>query len=29
MCASDEGEDDRQCGDNIDGYFMVLMLMVM
>lgn len=30
MCARDEGEDDRQYGDNtVDGYFMVLILMMM
>lgn len=30
MCARAEGEDGRQCGDNtVDGYFMVLTLMVM
>lgn len=30
VCARAEGEDGRQCGDNtVDGYFMVLTLMVM
>ena len=30
LCASDDGEDDRWYGDNIvDGYFMVLTLIVM